>query len=76
MQKLDTFHNEYLSAFYSRSRWLQNLRPLYFIFFFTGFYFFLQGLKNVLLSTFKDSPQPLAAKKDIDGKKKPLLGHV
>lgn len=70
VQKLDTFHNEYLSAFYSRSRWQQNLRPLYYFIFFTGFYFILQGLKNVLLSTFKDSPQPLAAKKDIDGEKK------
>lgn len=45
VQKLDTFHNEYLSAFYSRSRWLQNLRPLYFFFF-----FFLQ----VFISFYKD----------------------
>lgn len=68
VQKLDTFHNEYLSAFYSQSRWLQNFHPPYFYFFFIGFYFFLQGLKNVLLSTLKTVSSK--KKENIDGGRK------
>lgn len=46
VQKLDTFHNEYLSAFYSRSRWLQNLRPLYFFFFYRFLFLFTRTEKR------------------------------
>lgn len=68
VQKLDTFHNEYLSAFYNQSRWLQNFRLLYFFLFF----FFLQGLKNILLSTLK-TLHSLSPQKEILTKKKSLF---